>query len=370
MKRPGRTTPRVQAQLAVLSLPLLLAGLPAGAAPEAEPETAAQAVTEDRYPPRGVTFAHGVTGLPDVVYANPSGYRPLTLDLYLPPQSRRAPAAGFPLVVYMHGGGWMAGHARHSGAFANFPAVLAALAAKGYVVASINYRLSGEAAFPAAVIDVKTAIRWLRSRAAEYRIDPARAATWGSSAGGQLAGLVAVTCGVDAFDPDLPVPAGAVDGEGRPISGSLPSDIARQSDCVQAAVTWYGVFDLTTLAQQAGMKEGQLPPGTQAAYAYLDCDPPRCRPGLREGASSTTYVDRTDPPMLLIHGMIDQTVPHQQSVDMAATLRRANVPATLMLLPGVDHSFIGPTYKQTREMSIKALHATLEFLDHTIGAGR
>jgi acetyl esterase/lipase len=83
-------------------------------------------------------------------------------------------------------------------------------------VASVAYRLSGEAPSPAAVIDVKTAIRRLRSKADEYGIDPDRAITWGGSAGGQLAGLTAVSCGVEALDPDIPPPAGAVDPEGRP----------------------------------------------------------------------------------------------------------------------------------------------------------
>jgi acetyl esterase/lipase/Tol biopolymer transport system component len=331
-------------------------------------EVAAQAITDDRYPKHSVVFPGGVTSFPDLTYATPSGYRPLTLDLYLPPNSLPAPAAGFPLVVHVHGGGWMAGHARHSGAFANFPNVLASLAAKGYVVASVNYRLSSEAKSPAAAIDIKTAIRWLRSKAADYRIDPARAATWGGSAGGQLAGLVAVTCGVHAFDPNLLTPVGAVDGEGRPISGSLPADVARQSDCVQAAVAWYGVFDFATLSKQAGAKEGQPTPATRAAYSYLGCGPIRCQPGLREGASSTTYVDAKDPPMLLVHGTADEVVPYQQSEEMAARLKEAGVRADLILIKGVGHSFIGSTNEQTREASLKALYATFDFFDKTIGA--
>jgi acetyl esterase/lipase len=330
-------------------------------------EIAAQAIADDRYPEHSVAFPGDVNSFPDLTYATPSGYRPLTLDLYLPPNSLPAPVAGFPLVVYIHEGGWMAGHARHSGAFANFPHVLASLAAKGYVVASVNYRLSSEAKSPAAAIDIKTAIRWLRSRAADYRIDPARAATWGGSAGGELAALVAVTCGVDAFDPNLPTPVGAVDGEGRPISGSLPADVARRSDCVQAAVAWYGVFDFATLFTQAGAGEGQPTPAIQAAYRYLGCDPIRCQPGLSEAASSTTYVDAKDPPMLLVHGTADEVVPYQQSEEMAARLKGAGVRADLILIKGVGHSFIGSTSEQTREASLRALYATFDFFDKTIG---
>jgi acetyl esterase/lipase len=248
--------------------------------------------------------------------------------------------------------------------------VLASLAARGYVVASVSYRLSGEARSPAAAIDVKTALRWLRARAADYRIDPAHAATWGGSAGGQLAALVAVTCGVAAYDPNLPASPGAADGEGRRIAGSLPAEVARQSDCVQGAVAWYGVFDFTTLREQAGAREGETTPGTQAAGPYLGCEPSwRCPPGLREGASPVGYVDASDPPLLLIHGTADTVVPHQQSDQMAAALEKAGVPVKLVLLPGVGHSFVGANAEQTRQASLEALRATFDFLDETLRAG-
>src|SRR5256885_1317013 len=136
---------------------------------------------------------HGSTP-PGVVYWEPAGYRPLTLDLYLPGETVEPPPDGFPLVVFVHGGGWMGGDARRSGAFADFPGVLASLAARGYVVASVEYRLSGEATFPAAIQDVKAAIRRLRSDAAKYGIDPALAMTWGVSAGGPLPALPAGSC--------------------------------------------------------------------------------------------------------------------------------------------------------------------------------
>src|SRR5687767_396630 len=101
-------------------------------------------VLEDRYPRAQVSFGN-VESLPDLIYSTPPGFRPLRLDLYR--QKGRVLAAQ-PLVVYVHGGGWQGGHTRHSGAFANWPGVLASLAQKGYVIASIEYRLSGEAAFP------------------------------------------------------------------------------------------------------------------------------------------------------------------------------------------------------------------------------
>jgi len=131
---------------------------------------AAAPVLEDRYPARVVKFPRGVTGSADLVYSTIDGFRPLTLDLHVPRRPTAAPPA--PLVVFVHGGAWKAGHSRQSGAFENWPGALASLAARGYVVSSVNYRLSGEAPFPAALSDVKNAIRWLRARAGEFGIDP------------------------------------------------------------------------------------------------------------------------------------------------------------------------------------------------------
>src|SRR5579864_4138694 len=112
----------------------------------------------DHYPTRHTQFPKGVTGISDVTYQMLPGFRPLTLDLYLPSGRQSL----HPLVLYIHGGGWTTGHSRQSGAFDDFPEVLAALAARGYTVASLNYRLSGEAPFPAAIQDVKAAIKFVR----------------------------------------------------------------------------------------------------------------------------------------------------------------------------------------------------------------
>src|SRR5882724_4505479 len=109
--------------------------------PSPAPEVAAQVVFEDHYPPRQVKFPNGVKGLPGLMYWQPIGYRPLTLDVYLPPAGLSRPAAGFPLIVHIHGGAWEMGDSHFGGPFVDFPGVLASLAARGYVVASIDYRL-------------------------------------------------------------------------------------------------------------------------------------------------------------------------------------------------------------------------------------
>ena len=145
------------------------------------------------YAPAEVAFPGGVIGLPDIPYgAGSPGVRPLTSDLYLPPQGYREPR---PFLVYIHGGSWSGGGPRTTGAYENWPGVLAFMASKGYVVASVSYRLTREARFPAAIQDVKAAIRFLRMNASKYNIDKSRGATLGVSAGGQLASLAAVSCG-------------------------------------------------------------------------------------------------------------------------------------------------------------------------------
>ncbi|PTS76289.1 hypothetical protein DBR17_14915, partial [Sphingomonas sp. HMWF008] len=159
-----------------------------------------QAVGADSFAGTRVAFADGVIGYPDIPYQTLPGYRPLKLDLFLPPASFAA-AGPRPLIIYVHGGGWMAGGPRRSAAYVDWPKVLAALAAKGYVVASVSYRFSREAPFPAAIQDVKASIRWLRARAKTYNIDPKRAAIWGQSAGGHLAALAGVSCHVAALEP-------------------------------------------------------------------------------------------------------------------------------------------------------------------------
>ncbi|HEU4625020.1 MAG TPA: alpha/beta hydrolase [Steroidobacteraceae bacterium] len=325
-----------------------IATLPAHAA---EPGVANAPVLDDRYPERRVSFPGDVVGLPDLAYASLVGYRPLILDLYKPSK----PTQPLPLVIYLHGGGWQAGHTRHSGAFEDWPGVLASIAARGYVVASVEYRLSGEAPFPAAVQDVKAAIRWLRTRARDFGIDKERAVVWGGSAGGQLAALVGATCGVGALEPaavnQRPEPGRA----GTPASQSQTAAVA-ESDCVQGVVAWYGVFDFSS-------------PRGDAEYRYLGCGPGKCSAATLASAGAITYVDAKDPPVLMIHGVDDHTVPIAQSRSYLAALRAKGVKGELVEIPGVDHSFIGESPKATREASLRALNQTLAFIDATLKDG-
>jgi acetyl esterase/lipase len=343
--------------IVVLSVSSLTAQIPSPA-----PEVAVQVVFQDHYPPRQVKFPKGVTGLPGLMYWQPIGYRPLTLDVYLPPAGLSRPAAGFPLIVHIHGGAWMMGDSHLGGPFVDFPGVLASLAARGYVVASIDYRLSGEAAFPAAAQDVKAAIRWLRSRASDYEIDPARAMTWGESAGGHLAGLAAVSCDAQHLEP----PQTFTFAFANTPPYVLPS--SEISDCVQGGVTWFGVFDFATIAAQAREGKGLISRDVADApeWRMLGCFAKECKQGQIAAASPVTYVDAKNPPLLLIVGAEDKIVPYHQTLEMAEKLKAAGVPHELMVIPGVDHGFIGKTLEQTREANLKALDATFRFIDKTM----
>jgi acetyl esterase/lipase len=345
-------------------------------AAQAQVPVAGQVVNADRYPEVKVSFPDGVTGYPNLAYASVPG-RSLLLDLYVPPAGRGGSVR--PFIVYAHGGGWSGGSSRTTGAFENWPAVLASIAARGYVVASINYRLTGEAKFPANIQDVKSAIRWMRTKTDQYGIDKNRGAVWGPSAGGHLAALAGTSCGVKELEPESPQagrggagaargPAPGDVGRGTPpgaaargaARGAAPGDETppvaaptAESDCVQAAVLWYGIFDF------AG-------PGNAPASLF-SCPAEGCPKEVFLSASPAKYVDPKDPPMIIIAGDQDQTIPVQQSRNFDKLLRDNGIKSELHVIAGVGHSFIGPTQEETSKASNFALQKTIEFLDATFG---
>jgi acetyl esterase/lipase len=306
-----------------------IAATNAASAAERSFAVAASPVLEDTYPERLTMFPQDVRGLADITYSVVPGFRPLILDLYLPKGN-----GPHPLVLYIHGGGWVGGHTRHSGALEGFPRVLASLAAEGFAVASIEYRLSGEAPFPAQLQDVRAALRYLRTNAQRYGIDAARVAAWGGSAGGHLAALLATSCGDTSLDP---APA------------------APRSECIQAAVTWYGVFDFAPVLG-----------GDGNASRLLDCKGP-CEPAKVARASPITYISGKSPPFLLIHGENDKTVDVAQSRLAEQRFKAAGVHVESLYMPGVDHSFIGTSAEQTRAATLKATNATFDFFHRQLG---
>ena len=269
----------------------------------------------------------------DLAYATASPAQ--KLDLYLP----NAGDGPFPVIVHIHGGAFRSGDK----ADGQLTPVLQALE-HGYAVASINYRLSGEAIFPAQIHDVKAAIRWLRAHAREHTLDPARFAAWGGSAGGHLASLAGTSGGVSALE-------------------DLAMGNARESSRVQAVVDWFGPINFLTMDEQftksgigradhnaAQSPESQLV-GRQITIAT----------DAVSAASPAHYISPDDPPFFIQHGTKDPLVPTEQSIDfhgrLQAVLGRGR--ATLTLLEGAGHG--GAMFSSPENMA-----KVLAFLDSVL----
>ena len=224
---------------------------------------------------------------------------PLLMDIVIPKQRDRTPT---PAVLWIHGGGWDRGD-KNGHSNAEF------LADGGFVAATLSYRLSGDAPFPAAIEDCKCAVRFLRANASKFGIDPERIGVAGSSAGGHLAELVATadqTAGLE--------------GEG----GSQNT-----SSKVQAAASYFGVSDLTA----------QFPDDTVPVIVKFLKGTKKENPELYRKASPIFYVSKDDPPMLLVHGEKDDGVPFKQSVRMAEAYRRFHVPVEFIEVKNAGHDF-------------------------------
>ena len=277
-----------------------------------------------------VMFPGGVTVQRDLPYAAIEGFRPLTLDLYqIPSKPKDQPR---PAIVFVHGGGWASGDARHLNGFDDFPATLAALAAKGYVVASANYRLSGEAHFPAAIQDVKSALRWLRGHAGDYNIDTTRVMAWGAEAGGQIAALVGTSCGVATLEP----------------AADAKSKARLASDCVEGVIDWYGPADLA--GWDAGAAHAAEAGAPTRLGGYLGCEPADCAAGLVRTASPLTYIGPMSPPFLIQHGSADTDVPPDQSQKLYDGLKAQSVPAEILIYPGAGQDLADGGAKAIADM--------------------
>jgi acetyl esterase/lipase len=305
-----------------------------------------------RYTPTPpVSYPGGVQNLRDITYAELNGFRPLKLDLYLPPGS----GAAKPVVVFIHGGAWRHRDPRDGGVMRDFPAVLASVAARGYVVAGVSYRFIGETHFPGAVQDVGMAIRWLRMHASQFNLDPTRFVAWGTSAGGQIASLIGTGCGAPAVEPPPPENIAANQ------RAALPSA------CVQAVVDWYGVTDLESFAADLG--KANVPGANQLNEDYLGCELPKCAPGFARSASPLAYVDGKDPPFLIQHGTADVTVSAKQSQKLYDALRAAGVPAEIVFYENVSHGFAKvPGGGPDEAVNKRALEKLVEFLAQVTSA--
>ena len=309
------------------------------------------------FPDVRITLENGVQLLPATQYWTPAGFRPLTMDLYLPNSAEGN--TRYPVIIFIHGGGWARGDSRFSRPIENFPGLLSQISKRGYVVASIDYRLTGEAIWPAQGQDLKAAIKFLRMKADRYGIDPQRIATWGVSAGGHLSGIAASTAGVDELKPQ-PLRENAVRKE---------DDVARSpvSDPVQAAVSWYGGFNMETIAEQS-RKPGVFSRDDKRApeWGVLGCFQTECLPKRLKSASPVHYVNDKTAPMLLVVGDADVSIPHEQTLEMAEKMKAEKVEVELLVLPGADHDFAGKSMDETQKNNQIALDAMLRFLDRIL----
>jgi acetyl esterase/lipase len=299
----SRRIPRLSATLASV---LALGGLAL-----AQPTSEAPATSKNEAPKRNGDLAKRKLAMPlldgveierDLTYAKLKNDRSLKLDLYVP---KDAPEK-LPLIVWIHGGGWSKGSKTR--------AIAAPLSTKGYVVASVEYRLSGEAHFPAQIEDCKAAIRWLRANAKTYHIDPEKVGAWGASAGGHLVALIGTTGDKSAWDV---------------------GDHLDQSSRVQAVCDFFGPADFTKIPAQSAKADGpvsQLLGGSVSEKSDA----------ARE-ASPISHISRDDPPFLICHGTEDRLVPLKQSVSFYEALTQGGVQATLVKVERGGHGFRGDT---------------------------
>jgi len=264
----------------------------------------------------------GVKALRDLQYVE-GGHERNRLDLYLPERA----TGRLPLIVWIHGGAWLGGSKE------GCPAL--PFTSKGYAVASINYRLSQHAVFPAQIEDCKAAIRWLRANAAKYGLDPDRIGVWGASAGGHLVALLGTTGSVRELE-----------GSG----GNLD-----QSSRVQCVVDWFGPADLLTMAgshDDPGSPEARLVGGP----VHENKDKAR-------KASPVTYVSKDTAPFLIMHGDQDNTVPPSQSKVLTNALKKAGVEVKLVIVKGNGHG--GPGFNSSENRKLIE-----EFFAQHLGKGR
>ncbi|MFC2002994.1 alpha/beta hydrolase fold domain-containing protein [Chloroflexota bacterium] len=253
----------------------------------------------------------------DIEYGR-AGDIPLLLDIYIPETPIATP---IPAIICIHGGGWRDGD---KGLYVKY---VKSLATHGFFVASINYRLSGVAPFPAAVEDSKCAVRWLRANAEKYNVDPERIGVWGNSAGGHLAmmvGLVDETAGL----------------EGNGGWGEFSSR-------VQAVCSYYGPSDFVSRVSH--------PSHVQFLGGTLEE-----KPEIYKAASPINYVTKDDPPLLLIHGELDETVPYNQSEKTYQAYQQAELEATLIKVSHAGHIFrpagdspISPSHDEIEQIRLE-----------------
>ncbi len=269
----------------------------------------------------------GVIVEKNIEYANPDNQH-LQLNMARPTTG----SGPFPAIICIHGGGFRAGTRE------GFDGLCVTLAEHGYVAVTVTYRLAPKYQFPAAVHDVKAAVRWMRANAEKYNIDPDRIGTTGGSAGGHLAQFLGVTSDVNKFEGD---------------GGN-----ADYSSSVACVVNFYGPSDFTK-SYDASVDAAEVLP------LFLGGNLQEQRHRHIE-ASPLYWVTPDAAPTLCIHGTKDSYVAHEQAVWLIDRLKAADVEATLMTIEDADHGFRGATKEVKEEIE----NARIEFFDEHLKAKR
>ena len=256
----------------------------------------------------------------DIKFAEVDGLE-LKLDLYRPKEAENPP-----LIVWVHGGAWRRGSKN------NMP--LTDLVREGFAIASVDYRLSPVAKFPAAIHDIKGAIRFLRAQQGEYGFNAKKIAIAGASAGGHLVALVGTTNGHKKLEGD--------------VGGNLD-----QSSDVQAVVSYYGASNFMTILNQS------TPHGLSVRVPALELfigGRPEEEPELAKLASPVFHVDRSDPPLLLIHGDQDPQMPINQSHELHGKYKEQDLEVVFEVVYGAAHG--GKAFHDARR--VKLVNAFLD----------
>jgi len=239
----------------------------------------------------------------DIPYAHTDNPRQ-RLDLYLPEPAREGEP--LPVIVFVHGGGWRGGDKKHGEVMLPF------VESGEYAVASIGYRFTDEAIWPAQIHDCKAAIRWLRAHAEQYNLDPARIGAVGMSAGGHLVAMLGTTGDTHQLDGDL-------------------GDDREQSSKVACVINQAGPGNL------ANVPEDNEP--AQAVLAWLFGGPVKEKMAEAKNASPVMHASKEDAPCLCVHGSADPLVPYSQAVELTEALRAAGVECILLTVNGGGHGW-------------------------------
>ena len=255
----------------------------------------------------------GITVYRDLPYVSDGHWRQ-KLDLYLPAKS-----GALPLIIWVHGGAFRMGNKG-----GNVPLDYLG---EGYAIASINYRLSQHALFPAQIEDCKAAVRWLRANARRFNLDPRRFGAWGPSAGGHLVAMLGTAGHVTAFEV----------GENLQASSQ-----------VLAVVDYFGPTDFCQMDAHR-LPDGMVHDTPDSPESELVGGPIQEHQDRVAAANPVTYVTPDAPPFLIVHGEMDPLVPHHQSQLLEAALKRAGVPVQFYTVKGGGHG--GFTDPQVDELT-------------------